>query len=182
MTYTPLEFQERLSQLKDEIEGMTLTEKQCGVGPVVDALDELARTVRAKARDILIEKDAAKAAMKKERQAALDKLIPDMMNAIRESVNIGDVLANQVAVLFYNEYVLTAEGKLKGKYTKYTPSTLELVKRMFAVNLASTKALHSFQKYFSRFSEYTIRNDQCELVRSILASLFHDTLNKYTKG
>lgn len=182
MTYTPLEFQERLSQLKDEIEGMTLTETVCGVGPVVEALDELGRTVRDKARGILIAKDAAVEAMKKERQAALDKLIPDMMNAIRDSVNIGDVLADQVAVLFYKEYVLTADGKMKGKFTKYTPSTLELAKRSFAVNLSSTKALHSFQKYFSRFSEYTIRNDQNELVRSILASLFHDTLRPYTKG
>ena len=182
MTYTPLEFKERLSQIKDEIEGMTLTETICGVGSVVDALDDLASTVRAKARNILIEKDAAVEAMKKERHAALDKLIPDMMNEIRASVNIDEVLANQVADIFYNEYALTADGKLKGKYVKYTPSTFKLVKRSFAVNLSSTKALHAFQKYFSRFSEHTVRNDQCEMVRSVLASLFHDTLRTYTKG
>lgn len=182
MIYKPEEFKERLSQIKDEIEAMTLTETICGIGPVVESLDELARTVRAKARNIRIEKEAALEAMKKERQAALDKLIPDMMNEIRASVNIDEVLANQVADIFYNEYALTADGKMKGKYVKYTPSTFKLVKRSFAVNLSSTKALRAFQKYFSRFSANAVLNDQCEMVRSVLASLFHDTLRTYTKG
>ena len=171
-------FKKRIEDIIEEIEAMSLDDPIKGAGSVAVSLEDLYKVAKRKYQSILLEKDCAIESKKKERQKALDELIPDIVNCVVKMECIDDELAGNVANQFFNEYVLDNLGRVRGKFAKYQPSVLAQVKVSFAVYLSTEKALSSIVKYISR--EEVILRDYPALIRQVLASLFHDSLRPFS--